>query len=85
METSRVISIGIFIQSIYESDNFKDVVGGKKMDKVLSSFFFSNTVNDEATMEKNSNLLAKEVLKLLDGEKELTTFQKRMQEIKNAS
>ena len=83
METSRVISIGIFIQSIYESDNFKDVIGDKKMDKVLSSFFFSNTVNDEAIMEKNSNLLAKEVLKLLDGEKELTPFQKRMKEIKN--
>ena len=85
METSKVISLGIFIQDIYESEDMSLIVGKKTMDKVLSSYFFSDKHDDEVTMEKNSNLLAKEVLKLLDGEKELTPFQKRMQEMKIGS
>ena len=85
METSKIISIGIFIQDLYESENMTNIIGSKTMDKVLSSYFFSDKHDDEAVMEKNSTLLAKEILRLLDGEKELTQFQKRMQEMKIAS
>jgi len=85
METSKIISIGCFLQELYDSDNFSNVIGKKNMDKVLTSYFFSDKFDDELTMERNSIALATEVLKLLDGEKELTPFQIKMQEMRNAS
>jgi len=82
MNTSKFIAIGFFIQDLYDSDDFSKVVGKNTMDKVLSSYFFSEQFDDQIMMEKNSTLFAKEILSLLDGKKELTPFQIKMQEMK---
>jgi len=77
---TRYISMGYFILALYQSIGDYKIISDNLMDKVLTSYQYAkNGGHDEYEMEKESGILANEVLRLLDGDKEvITPFKRRM-------
>ena len=79
-DETRLVSLGHFIQVIWESINEpQKLITERQIDKILSSYYFSRSDNlNELQMEQEANKLGNEVVKLLDGEKGISKFQRRL-------
>jgi len=66
----KFVSMGTFIQAIYETVESQNLVGEKVMRKCIDSYFFDrNDTHDEYEIEEQANLLADACINIFDGEK----------------
>ena len=79
------LNYDLLIQSIYETvdkEYSNKIIGSKAMERLIDSYYFAvskkHPHEDEVALEATSKLLTDEVLRLFDGDKPLTEFQRKM-------
>jgi len=81
----HVIEIGTILSIVYESIDPKEaakMIGSKKMDKAVTSYYLATEeAEDELAVETRSSKFGHMIVKMYDGEKQISPF-KRMMNIK---
>jgi len=83
-ESGYYLSLGTFMSLIWNSIEEKPLVGRAFMDKLFMSYeHCHNDKCDDYEIESNSTMLAEACLRLIDGDKGVSPFQRRMNIIRN--
>lgn len=74
----KFVSMGAFIQAIYDTVEIQNLVGDKVMRKAIDSYYFDrNDTHDEKEIEEQANILADECIRLFDGER-VSLFKRKL-------